>query len=143
MANKNGQGGEAGRVGRTRILRVRVSEGELQRWRAAATRTGVKKLSRWVRASADQAAACGDDPLAWRRDLAVLLRDMNAGVGNNINQLVRRMAHSDPEGPCALALARMADDLAGLRHDVRAHLLGGVRSGRRASRQPTATSGAS
>jgi len=137
---KGDEGGEQpGRRGRTRLLRVRVTEGDLQRWQAAAAGNGVSNLSRWLRGVADQAAACGDDPNAWRRELARMMRDLNAGIGNNLNQIARSVAHADPDGLCSVALARMAKEFADLRRDVRAHLLGGVRTPRRASRRQART----
>ncbi len=143
MTEVGKDGGTSKRNRRSRLLRIRVNEDDVQRWQAAAACKGVHNLSRWLRAAADQASACGDDPVAWRRDLAALLRDLNSGVGNNLNQLARRVARDDPEGLCALTLASMAEDLAGLRHDVRVHLLGGLHVGRRANRRRMPTGGGS
>ncbi len=64
--------------------------------------------------------------MAWRRDLAVLIRDLNSGVGNNLNQLNRTAARAlTPETGERLAdaLALLAVELVALRGAVQAHLL--------------------
>lgn len=124
----------AARQRRGRLLRVRVHEADLDRWREAAGRHRVNNLSRWLRAAADQAVACGDDPLGWRRDLSAMLRSLNSGVGNNLNQVARALASENGADACADALSQIADDLAGLRQEIRAHLLGTVVPRRRKDR---------
>lgn len=124
MARRTEDAPPAARTRRGRLLRVRVHEADLARWREAARRHRVNSLSRWLRAAADQAVACGDDPLGWRRDLSAMLRSLNGGVGNNLNQIARALIGGNGLDGCADALARIADDLAGLRQEIRAHLLG-------------------
>lgn len=113
-------------------LRVRVLPDEMARWRAAAQASGCKGLSTWLRAIADEAAAAGDDPRAWRADLARVLRDLNAGVGTNLNSLARgvheaRRRGGDRAADARLAaaegsLAAMAADLAAMRAAILALL---------------------
>jgi hypothetical protein len=77
--------------GRQDRLRVRILPDELRRWRAAARASGAKSLSGWLRAVADEAAVAERDPVEWRRDLAELVRTLRSGVGNDINQVSRRV----------------------------------------------------
>lgn len=121
---------------RHRLLRIRVLPDELARWRAAAEQQGSQNLSGWLRALADQAAACGEDPRAWRRDLARLSRDLNAGLGNNLNQIARALAAEDADAATAEHLARLASELGGLRRAVTAHLRGSNPSHRRTGAKP-------
>jgi hypothetical protein len=106
---------------RPKLLRVRVHEAELARWRASAGQHGVHNLSRWLRAVADQAVACGEDPVGWRRDLAALLRSVNA-VGNNINQIARTPACGGRPADAAM-LEQSAEAVTALSREIRSHLL--------------------
>lgn len=115
---------EVGPERRGRLLRVRVQQSDLTRWRAAAERQGVHNLSAWLRALADQAVACGTDPAGWRHDLARMLRDLNAGVGNNLNQIARTLAPGEALDEINGPLGHLADELGLLRRDIRAHLIG-------------------
>lgn len=141
---------------RENMLRVRVLSEEIRRWRAAATAQGGRSLSGWLRAVADQAAACDGDPLAWRRDLATFARDINSGIGSNLQRLVAvtsRTHRLSPEAGERLAhtLAVMADELALLRAAVQAHLLrngspkrrGGCRSPQRGHSEAGSAGGTS
>ena len=114
----------AGQGRRTRLMRVRVQQSDLARWRVAAEGQGVHNLSGWLRALADQAVACGADPLGWRHDLSRMLRDLNAGVGNNLNQIARAMAVSGALEGTDATLGQLAEELRLLRQDIRAHLIG-------------------
>jgi len=124
MTTGNKERETGSRIRRTRLVRVRVSEDELQRWRTAAAHHGVTNLSRWLRSLADQTAACGDNPMAWRRDLSRMLRDLNSGVGNNLHQIARGLTAVDPALPSPQSLDRLAGDFAAMRSEIRAHLLG-------------------
>ncbi|MFL1461618.1 hypothetical protein ACI6QG_05410 [Roseococcus sp. DSY-14] len=113
-------------------LRIRVLPAEMDRWRKASRESGAASLSGWLRALADQAVATGDDPKAWRADLARLARDINVGVGANLNQLTTAVYDAQRRGGDAAqgrrlgqmsdALAAMAADLAALRADLGAVL---------------------
>jgi hypothetical protein len=107
---------------RPKLLRVRVHEAELARWRASAGQHGVHNLSRWLRAVADQAVACGEDPVGWRRDLAVLLRSVNA-VGNNMNQIARTAASRGLPANAAM-LEQTAGEVKALSGEIRRQLFG-------------------
>lgn len=137
-------------------LRVRVLPEEIRRWRAAAAAQGGRSLSGWLRAVADQTAACDGDPLAWRRDLATFARDLNAGIGNNLDRLIAvtsgtRGLTIETGERLADAVAVIADELALLSAAVQAHLLrngspkrrGGCRSPRRAHSKAGSAGGTS
>lgn len=140
-------GGDDGRVLRADRLRVRVLPDELTRWRQAARDSGAASLSGWLRALADQAVATGDDPRAWRADLDKLARDLNAGVGANVNQIAKAVHEARRRGgdaaqnrriaQAADALAALAADLAALRADLGAVLR--PRHGRRKPQGGTTT----
>lgn len=146
QGGRTARGGEGSRVLRADRLRVRVLPQEMERWREAARESGAPSLSGWLRALADQAVAIGDDPRAWRADLARLARDINAGIGTNLNQVAKSVHEARRRGgdsaqdrylsQAADALAAMAADLAALRADLGAVLR--PRHGRR-KRQADAT----
>ncbi|WP_372623857.1 hypothetical protein [Falsiroseomonas sp.] len=117
-----------GKRRRERILRLRIHAADRARWRAAAERNGVHNLSAWLRAVADQATACGTDPLAWRRHLVGFQRRLNILFEGATGVLAGGTAGlpAGPGGP-----AQIAAELSELRKDVRAVLLG-----RRMPRRP-------
>lgn len=125
------QSEKAGRPQRRGLLRIRAQLAEIERWRAAAGRQGVKNLSGWLRSIADEQVACGSDPLAWRRDLARLARDLNSGLGNNLNQLARSASVGTIDAATTESLARLASELAALRQAIHTHLMCGRQSRRR------------
>lgn len=110
-----------GKRRRERILRLRIHAADLVRWRAAAERGGVHSLSAWLRAAADQAAACGPDPLAWRRDLVSLQRRLNSILEGTLAGIPQGVAvpATDPVVPTQIAM-----EIGTLRREVRAVLLG-------------------
>ena len=140
-------GGDGHRILRADRLRVRVLPQEMERWREAARESGAASLSGWLRALADQAVATGDDPRAWRAALAKLARDINAGIGTNLNQVAKAVHEARRRGgnsaqdqglsQAADALAAMAADLKALRADLGAVLR--PRHGRRQRRADATT----
>ena len=124
---------------RPRLLRVRVHDAELARWRASAKQNRVTSLSRWLRAVADQAVACGDDPAAWRRDLAALLRSVNA-IGNNMNQIARAAACGSLPANAAV-LEQTAGEVQALGSEIRRQLLGRAARTARSARTKAGTGG--
>ena len=108
------------RIAREDRLHVRVVPSEMTRWRTIAKAAGLP-LSTWLRGLADEAAATGRDPTAWRKDCQHLLRTLNSGVGNDLNQLTkllhteRKAGHQSDLGGAEQALAAMTRDVTAMR----------------------------
>jgi hypothetical protein len=71
-------------------LRVRVFPEETKRWQAIAKAHGMP-LSTWLRGLADESASIGRNPDDWKRELSRFLRDLNSGVGANLNQIAKHL----------------------------------------------------
>ena len=85
-------------------LRVRVFPDEIERWQAIAQSHGMP-LSTWLRALADESASIGRDPDDWKRELSRFLRDLNSGVGANLNQIAKHLNAQKKAGSLADVLA--------------------------------------
>jgi hypothetical protein len=88
---------------------------------------------------ADESASLGRNPEDWRRDLSAFLRDLNSGVGANLNQIAHHLNAQKKAGASADVLAfqenlrAIAVDVAVMRHQAEA-LLGASAS--KARRRP-------
>lgn len=119
-------------MARSTFVKFRTTPAEESRWRIAAASSGMS-LSAWLRSLADIAAATGANPGDVRAELVALRRDLNAGIGNNINQIAHALnadrIAGNPASSSEAALRQMADDLARIRGAIES-LMG--------SRAPTA-----
>ncbi|MCY3878386.1 MAG: MobC family plasmid mobilization relaxosome protein [Rhodobacteraceae bacterium] len=88
---------------RDRVLRGRVSEEELERWRSLASAAGMP-LSGLVRNSMDRVRPWSAED---RRERAMLLRQL-AGIGNNLNQIARRVNTAARAGGRVAVLAELS-----------------------------------
>lgn len=122
-----------GKRRRERNLHLRIHGTDLVNWRAAAKRDGVKSLSSWLRAAADQGAVCGTDPRAWRRDLVSLQRQLNSAFEATIGALTG--GSEPPRDPTNLGA--IVAEITSLRQDVRTLLLGRRPFGPRQRREGT------
>lgn len=98
---------------RDRVLRVRASAEEMEHWRALAEAAGMP-LSDLVRLSMGRVKAWTPED---RRGRAQLLRQL-AGIGNNLNQIARRVNTAARAGQRVEVLAELsaiADALEDLR----------------------------
>jgi hypothetical protein len=114
-------------------LRVRVLPEETKRWQAIAKAHGMP-LSTWLRGLADESASIGRNPDEWKRELSRFLRDLNSGVGANLNQIAKHLNAQKKAGnpvdvlACAETLKAIAQDIAVIRRQAEALL--GVSVGR-------------
>lgn len=119
-------------MARSIFIKFRTTPAEERRWRGAADSSGMN-LSAWLRSLADIAAATGANPADVRAELVALRRDLNAGIGNNVNQIAHAinadLKVGNPASPSEAALRQMADDLTRIRGSIES-LMG--------SRAPTA-----
>ena len=97
-------------------LRVRVFPDEIERWQAIAQSHGMP-LSTWLRALADESASIGRDPDDWKRELSRFLRDLNSGVGANLNRIAKHLNAQRKVGNPADVLA-FEGTLRSIGHDV-------------------------
>ena len=85
-------------------LRVRVFPEETHVWQAIARAHGMP-LSTWLRGLADESASIGRNPDDWKRELSRFLRDLNSGVGANLNQIAKHLNAQKKAGNPADVLA--------------------------------------
>jgi hypothetical protein len=97
-------------------LRVRVFPEETERWHAIAKAHGMP-LSTWLRGLADESASIGRNPDDWKRELSRFLRDLNSGVGANLNQIAKHLNAQKKAGNPADVLA-FQETLNAIAHDV-------------------------
>ena len=126
-------------MARTDIVKVSGTTPEQRiRWRRAAGMS----LAAWMRQAADRAASGIDGSLTAEQvsDLEAALRgirrDLNRGVGNNVNQVATALNTDLKAGRPATAVGHEADlaaaavSIEGIRDEIRAalSLLGGLRT---------------
>lgn len=97
-------------------LRVRVFPEEIERWQAVASSQGMP-LSTWLRGLADESASLGRNSEDWRRDLSAFLRDLNSGIGANLNQIAKHLNAQKKAGNSA-DVSAFQETLQTIAHDV-------------------------